>query len=68
MQVSKTLIYSNRKKDGTLSMIGGIDMGLKYDKKDDLDKLFDSFAVDPKKKDEDDKKKKQSEKDDKESK
>lgn len=25
-------------------------MGLKFERKDDLDKLFDSFAVDPKKK------------------
>ncbi len=29
---------------------GGVQMGLKFEKTDDLDKLFESFVVDPDKK------------------
>ena len=37
-------------------------MGLKYERTDDLDKLFESFAVDPKKKEKEEEDKKQNEK------
>lgn len=30
-----------------LKLNGGVQMGLKFEKTDDLDKLFESFVVDP---------------------